>query len=86
MAMTLATHITVFRILLIPVFVGLAIYYGQSVADGAPNEGYRWGAIFTFALATVLFLKPVSKFQWAGLLLGLASGFVMPIVMNALIQ
>ena len=53
LAMTLATKITVFRILLIPVFVGLAVYYGQSVADGAPNEGYRWGAIFSFALAAL---------------------------------
>jgi CDP-diacylglycerol--glycerol-3-phosphate 3-phosphatidyltransferase/cardiolipin synthase len=49
--MTLATKITVFRILLIPVFAGLAIYYGQSVALGAANEGFRWAAIFTFALA-----------------------------------
>jgi cardiolipin synthase (CMP-forming) len=49
--MTFATKITVFRILLIPVFVGLAIYYGQSVAEGRPNEGYRWAAIFTFGLA-----------------------------------
>lgn len=52
-AMTLATKITVFRILLIPVFVGLAIYYAQSVADGTPNEGYRWAAIFCFALAAL---------------------------------
>lgn len=53
LAMTLATKITVFRILLIPVFVGLAVYYGQSVAEGAPNEGYRWGAIFAFTLAAL---------------------------------
>jgi len=49
--MTLATKITVFRILLIPVFVGLAIYYGQSVKLGAPLEIYRWSAIVAFTVA-----------------------------------
>ncbi len=49
--MTLATKITVFRILLIPVFVGLAIYYGESVKAGAPLEAYRWAAIITFTVA-----------------------------------
>lgn len=50
-AVTIATQITIFRIFLIPVFVGLAIYYGDSVARGQANEGYRWGAIIAFAIA-----------------------------------
>ena len=37
--MTLATKITVFRILLIPVFVGLAISYGESVKVGVSSFG-----------------------------------------------
>ncbi len=51
--MTFATQITLFRILLIPVFIALAIYYGQSVAAGAEDESLRFWAIFAFALAAV---------------------------------
>lgn len=51
--MTFATQITVFRILLIPVFVGTAIYYGESVASGSPNESLRWWTIAIFALAAL---------------------------------
>lgn len=51
--MNLATQITIFRILLIPVFVGLAIYYGQSVASGAANETLRFWTIASFALAAI---------------------------------
>lgn len=51
--MTPATQITIFRIFLIPVFVGLAIYYGQSMTDGRANPTYRWGAIAVFALAAL---------------------------------
>ncbi len=50
-AVTIATQITIFRIFLIPVFVGMAVYYGDSVARGQANEGYRWGAIVAFATA-----------------------------------
>lgn len=50
---TFATQITVFRILLIPVFVGTAIYYGESVATGNPNEALRWWTIAIFALAAL---------------------------------
>lgn len=52
-AVTIATQITIFRIFLIPVFVGLAIYYGQSVVSGHANETYRWGAIAAFAIAAL---------------------------------
>ena len=51
--MTTATQITLFRIFLIPVFIGLAIYYGQSVAAGAADEALRWWAVAVFALAAI---------------------------------
>ncbi len=51
--MTFATQITIFRILLIPVFVGFAIYYGQSVAAGTPDLVLRIAAIATFTIAAV---------------------------------
>lgn len=51
--MTFATQITLFRILLIPVFIGLAVYYGESVAGGQANEVLRWWTVATFALAAV---------------------------------
>lgn len=51
--MTFATQITVFRILLIPVFIGLAVYYGESVTAGTPNESLRWWTIATFAAAAL---------------------------------
>ncbi len=51
--MTTANKITVIRILMIPVFVTLAIYYGQSVQRGEPVEWQRFAAIFVFLLAAV---------------------------------
>ncbi len=51
--MTLPNWITLFRILLIPVFVGLAIYYGKSLQAGAPVEWQRWGAVGAFTLAAL---------------------------------
>ncbi len=50
-AMTFANKITVARIGLIPVFVGFAIYYGQGIAAGRPEEWLRWAALGVFALA-----------------------------------
>ena len=35
---TTANKITIVRILMIPVFVTLAIYYGQSIQHGTPLE------------------------------------------------
>ena len=48
---TTANKITIVRILMIPVFVTLAIYYGQSIQRGAPLEWQRFAAIIVFLLA-----------------------------------
>ena len=49
--MTTANKITIVRILMIPVFVTLAIYYGQTVRNGPPDEWLRFWAIMTFLVA-----------------------------------
>ena len=49
--MTVANQITIARILLIPIFVLLSIYYGKSVESGAPLEWQRLVAIGVFILA-----------------------------------
>jgi len=51
--MTTANKITVVRILMIPAFVTMAIYYGQSIQRGAPLEWQRLAAIIIFLLAAV---------------------------------
>jgi CDP-diacylglycerol--glycerol-3-phosphate 3-phosphatidyltransferase len=51
--MTTANKITVARILLIPVFVTLAIYYGESVQRAEPLEWLRFAAIVVFLVAAV---------------------------------
>ena len=51
--MTTANQITAVRIFLIPVFVLLAVYYGQSLQDGQPQENLRFAAIIVFLLAAV---------------------------------
>ena len=50
--MTFANKITITRILLIPVFVLFAIYYGKSVEDGSPQEWQRVVAIAVFIVAS----------------------------------
>lgn len=52
-SVTFATQITLFRILLIPVFIGVAIYYGESVSSGQANETLRWTTIAVFATAAL---------------------------------
>ncbi len=49
--MTTANKITITRIMMIPVFVMMAIYYGHSVQRGAPQDWQRWTAIAVFVLA-----------------------------------
>lgn len=51
--MTTANKITIVRILLIPAFVMMAIYYGQSVQRGDPLEWQRFAAIVIFLVAAV---------------------------------
>jgi cardiolipin synthase len=51
--MTTANKITVVRILMIPVFVTLAIYYGESIQRGQPIEWQRFAAIIVFLVAAV---------------------------------
>jgi len=50
---TFATQITLLRILLIPVFVGFAVYYARSIHDGAPDERLRIAAVTIFAIAAL---------------------------------
>jgi CDP-diacylglycerol--glycerol-3-phosphate 3-phosphatidyltransferase len=49
--MTTANKITIARILMIPVFVLMAIYYGRSVQRGEPLDWQRWAAIIIFIVA-----------------------------------
>src|SRR6476469_11092859 len=51
--MTTANKITVVRILMIPAFVTMAIYYGESIQRGQPLEWQRFAAIAIFLLAAV---------------------------------
>ena len=51
--MTLPNQITIARILLIPVFVVLAIYYGKTVASGHPDEHLRLATIAVFLTAAL---------------------------------
>jgi CDP-diacylglycerol--glycerol-3-phosphate 3-phosphatidyltransferase len=51
--MTTANKITVVRILMIPIFVTLAIYYGESIQEGSPQDWQRFAAIAVFLVAAV---------------------------------
>jgi cardiolipin synthase len=51
--MTTANKITLVRILMIPAFVLMAIYYGESVQRGEPIEWQRYTAIAIFLVAAV---------------------------------
>jgi len=46
--LTLANRITIGRLLLIPVFILLTLYYMLSVSNRGPNEWLRWGALMVF--------------------------------------
>jgi cardiolipin synthase len=51
--MTTANKITVVRILMIPAFVTMAIYYGESIKRDDPMEWQRFAAMIIFILAAV---------------------------------
>src|SRR5256885_8026816 len=51
--MTTANKITFIRIAMIPLFVTMAIYYGQSIERGAPLEWQRLVAILIFLVASI---------------------------------
>lgn len=51
--MTMANKITVARILMIPAFVTMAIYYGESIQRGVPLEWERFTAIAIFLIAAL---------------------------------
>jgi cardiolipin synthase (CMP-forming) len=51
--MTTANKITVARILMIPAFVTMAIYYGESIQRHDPQEWMRFTAIIIFLVAAV---------------------------------
>ncbi|MCP5543661.1 MAG: CDP-alcohol phosphatidyltransferase family protein [Akkermansiaceae bacterium] len=50
--MTLASKITIARILLVPVFAVLAVAYGRSVDAGNPDDSLRWWALAVFVTAS----------------------------------
>ncbi len=50
---TLPTWITIFRLLLIPVFVFLAVLYGRTVQQGNAVETWRYLAIVVFVIACI---------------------------------
>jgi len=54
MPLTLATRITILRILFIPVFILLILYYDSSVANGNPVIMWRWIATGLFLLEFIL--------------------------------
>ena len=50
--MTTANKITIARILMIPLFVMMAVYYGKSVQHGHPHYWEQYLAIFIFLVAS----------------------------------
>ena len=50
--MTLASKITVTRLLLVPVFAFFGVWYGHSVRSGTPDESLRWIALGIFITAS----------------------------------
>lgn len=51
--MTTANKITISRSFLIPIFVTTAMYYGKSVEQGEPVEGYRQATAILFLVCAI---------------------------------
>ena len=51
--LTLANRITIARIMMIPVFILLTIYYIASANDGIPDEWLRWAALVVFVATSL---------------------------------
>lgn len=51
--MTWANRITIGRFLLIPVFVGLLVYYNASAAHSHEQESWRYAALAVFLIAAI---------------------------------
>jgi CDP-diacylglycerol--glycerol-3-phosphate 3-phosphatidyltransferase len=51
--MTTANKITIIRILMIPAFITMAIYYSESIQRGAPLQWERFTAIAIFLIASL---------------------------------
>lgn len=51
--LTLANRITIARIISIPGFVTLLLYYGSGASQGGANEYLRWSATVLFVLCSV---------------------------------
>ncbi len=51
--MTWANRITIFRILCVPVFIVLMLYYAESLQAGVPNEALRVAAFWVFVIAAI---------------------------------
>ena len=51
--MTIPTRITLARLLMSPLFVGLAIKYSSTIETGKPDKFFLWLAIIIFAIAVL---------------------------------
>ena len=51
--LTLANKITIVRILCVPIFILLLVYYVQALKHGEPSETQRWAALVIFTLVAV---------------------------------
>ena len=46
--LTLANRITLARLMFVPVFIVLTLYYIRSVSEGRPDEWLRWAALMVY--------------------------------------
>lgn len=51
--LTVANQITILRILGVPVFILMVLYYDMSVTEGAARPAYRWAALALFSVVAL---------------------------------